>query len=200
MEKRQKNILIGSLLAIVLLMAVGYAAFATQLNINSTANISSSWNVHFDPTKTTGAGVLDVTTGTIATGETSMLVPTGSISYSNNNLTANLTSNLRQPGDKIVYTLTIVNEGNIKAAPSTPIISISGSNVSPTNNGDGTYTITKDHVQYTVTKPTRTLNANQTDTIIVESLFIDTAAGETPSLTATESAALSVTVSYTQGN
>ena len=42
MTKRKKNnIIIGSLLAVVLLMAVGYAAFSSVLNISGTGSISS---------------------------------------------------------------------------------------------------------------------------------------------------------------
>ena len=59
MEGKNKNILIGTLLAVVFVMAVGYAAFAQQLTINGTATINSSWDVHFDQTKTTGSGVID---------------------------------------------------------------------------------------------------------------------------------------------
>ena len=40
-----KNIIIATLIAIILLMAVGYSAFATQLTINGTAQIIGEWNV-----------------------------------------------------------------------------------------------------------------------------------------------------------
>ena len=46
METKHKNALIGALLAVVFVMAVGYAAFAQQLTINGSASISSSWDVH----------------------------------------------------------------------------------------------------------------------------------------------------------
>ena len=38
-KKKKKNLLIGGLIAIVLVMAVGYAAFATNLNITSSAQL-----------------------------------------------------------------------------------------------------------------------------------------------------------------
>ena len=44
-NNKKRNIIIGSLCAVVLLMAVGYAAFQTVLNIQGTSNITSSWNV-----------------------------------------------------------------------------------------------------------------------------------------------------------
>ena len=43
--KNKKNIIMGTLLIVILLMAVGYSAFATQLNINGTAEITGEWNV-----------------------------------------------------------------------------------------------------------------------------------------------------------
>ena len=46
MSRRKKNnILIGVLSGIVLLMAVGYAAFSSALNIEGTGTITSSWNI-----------------------------------------------------------------------------------------------------------------------------------------------------------
>ena len=39
-KSKKRNIIIGSLCAIVLLMAVGYAAFQTVLNIEGTSNIT----------------------------------------------------------------------------------------------------------------------------------------------------------------
>ena len=44
-NNKKRNIIIGSLCEIVLLMAVGYVAFQTVLNIQGTSNITSSWNV-----------------------------------------------------------------------------------------------------------------------------------------------------------
>ena len=52
MNKKNKSALIGGLLAIIVLMATGYAAFSTTLTIGSSANVSSTWNVAFDTTKT----------------------------------------------------------------------------------------------------------------------------------------------------
>ena len=43
--KNNKSILIGSLLAVVVIMAVGYAAFASSLKISGTSNISTTWDV-----------------------------------------------------------------------------------------------------------------------------------------------------------
>ena len=53
-ESRNKNILIGALLAVILIMGVGYAAFAQQLTINGTASISSTWQVELTDIESTG--------------------------------------------------------------------------------------------------------------------------------------------------
>jgi len=122
-EKKKRNIIIGTLAIVLLLMAVGYAAFSTVLNINGTANISSKWDIHFDSTKTA-----DVTGVVVATpGATGGEMPNGTVEYADANLTANLTANLKQPGDKVVYTLTVLNEGTLNAK-------LDQLNLTPSNN------------------------------------------------------------------
>lgn len=43
----KKSLLIGSLVAVVLLMSVGFALFSQALEINSTGTISGNWSVKF---------------------------------------------------------------------------------------------------------------------------------------------------------
>ena len=184
METRYKNLLIGGLFSLILVMAIGYSAFATQLNINGTAEITSKWDVHFDNTKTSGAGVIDTTTG--LAGATA---PTGTIAYGDNDLTATLNASLTQPGDKVVYTLTVKNAGTLKAQAATPTLALTGGTV----NG---LTATKGHIKYTVTAPTpTTIAADGSATMTVTAEFTDVAQNAT---TTTESATLNVTLSYTQ--
>ena len=47
-ERQKKNMLLGGLLAIVVLMGIAYAAFATSLNITGTASVTSNWCIGFD--------------------------------------------------------------------------------------------------------------------------------------------------------
>ncbi len=98
-KNKKRNIIIGSLCAVVLLMAVGYAAFQTVLNISGTSNIMSSWSV-----KITG-----VTTKNIV----------GTASNNGNptfeNLSATFKTNLQAPGDSIEYDITVKNEGTLNA-------------------------------------------------------------------------------------
>ena len=142
MSKRKKNnIIIGSLLAIVLLMAVGYAAFSTVLNIQGTGSISSSWNI-----KITNVEVSNVVgKATDAEGTTF------------EDLTATINSNLVKPGDSITYDVTIRNDGTLDAVltdinlseSTNPAISFSTSNLTEgTELGSGEEAILKVTVTY----------------------------------------------------
>ena len=122
MTKRKKNnIIIGSLLAVVLLMAVGYAAFSSVLNISGTGSITSSWNIKITNVEVSNI-VGDASDGIGTTFE---------------DLTATINSNLVSPGDSITYDVTVRNDGsldavltNINLSESTnPAISFSTSNL-----------------------------------------------------------------------
>lgn len=185
MDSKNKNILIGGLVAIVLVMAVGYAAFATQLNINGTASITSTWNVGFDTSKTGGTGVVDATTGTGGT-----TAPTGEVSYTNAQ-NASISADLTQPGDKVVFTLTIKNTGTLNATLATPVISSTDDDVDIQG-----LTATKGNIKFTVTSPASTsLVANTgTTTMTVTAEFVD----NTVSSSAKETASINVLINATQ--
>ena len=164
MESKHKNILIGTLLAVVFVMAVGYAAFTQQLTINGSASITSNWHVGFDTTKTTGEpGVVTPTTG--ANGTTA---PSGTVSYTNDQQ-ATISATLNQPGDKVVFTLTIENTGTINARLNNPVVNLTSAG--PDENGDAL--ITKEgNIIFTVTAPTpTTINADETATMTVTAEF-----------------------------
>ena len=187
MESKHKNALIGALLAVVFVMAVGYAAFTQQLQITGTANVaetSSTWNVHFDETKTTGTGVVDATTGTGGT-----VAPTGAIEFSDNNHTADLTATLIQPGDSVKFTLTIENEGAISADLAAPVItSTTGGNVSGT-------TVTQGNITFEVEGPSvSTVAPGSTATFNVTATFN----GSATSIGATTTSGISITMQATQ--
>ena len=143
-------------------MGVGYAAFSSLLTINGTANISNSWCVGFDNTKTSD---LQITKG-LSTGTT----PTGSMSYSGTacgtNLvpTSSLSSHFYQPGDQIEYTLTITNKSTVTAA----IKSILVDNESVTSDT----TKNKDNITYIIEMPeSTTLAPNDSTTMKVIAKF-----------------------------
>ena len=97
--KNNKSILIGGLLAVVVVMAVGYAAFASSLKISGTSNISTSWNI----------SITDITT--------SNKVGSASVSGTpeHSGLTASFNTNLVLPGDSITYNIKVENKGNLNA-------------------------------------------------------------------------------------
>ena len=186
-QTKQKNLLIAGLLAIVLIMAVGYAAFATQLNINGTANVDSNWCVGFKNTNTN--------TYVATPGKEGATTPTGSISFSgdtcatNYQTNASLTAAFKQPGDKIVYTLTIGNKSTFAAA----IKSIKVENENVTSNK----TITKGNIKYTVEMPESTTLAADAETTmkVIAEFQNDT---DIEKFTGTETQTLSVQINAQQ--
>ena len=98
-RRQRNNLIIAGLCAIVVLMGVGYAAFASQLRINGTSNISSNFNVL----------ITDITSGSIVGGASNATDP----SYTDT--TATFSTNLVSPGDSITYTITVENQGTIDA-------------------------------------------------------------------------------------
>ena len=105
MRARQKNMLIGVLLGILLIMAVGYAAFSQNLRINATTSIDSQWNV-----KITDIKVKEVNgvSGTATKEDEPGIRADGTEAY--------FSSILRTPGDSITYEVTVTNEGSLKAS------------------------------------------------------------------------------------
>ena len=45
---KEKGILVAMLCTVVIVMAVAFAAFSSNLKVNGTASIDSTWNVAFD--------------------------------------------------------------------------------------------------------------------------------------------------------
>ena len=184
MEAKHKNALIGALLAVVFVMAVGYAAFAQQLTINGSADITSKWDVHME-----SEGADYVPTSTMGT------TPTGTVRVDDGGLTASFSANFTSPGDKITYTIPIVNAGTLDARLS----NITLSSDTPGMDIQGLVATSEDgNIKYTVTSPgTGTLNANNgraTITIVAE--YVDIAGGQGNAQNVT--ADLTVTMNYVQ--
>lgn len=138
----KRNTLVLGVVAVLMLMAIGYAAFSSQLTITGGANITSTWNVGFDTSQTSAY--------TPTTGISGGTAPTGSISFPNEQ-SATLTANLTQPGDSVEFTLTIENNGTIAAQLGTP--SLQGSNCTVSGL---TCTTTSGHIRFTVSNPVST--------------------------------------------
>ncbi len=176
-----KNILIGGLLAVILVMAVGYAVFSTTLTVNGTANITSSWNVGYDTTKTSGTGVI-TTTGTASA---------GTITYDSAQA-ATIAPSLVAPGDSVTYTLTVKNTGSLAATLGTPTIT----NPTGCTVSGLTCTSTSGNIKFTVTAPASSSLAASTGTttFTVKAEYVN----KTVSSATTESATITVNLVATQ--
>ena len=123
--RNNKNILIGGLLAIVLFMAVGYAAFSTSLSIGGTVSTKGTWGCGIKEISKSESGA----TGSFTTGGTATTLNKISV-YPE----ATLTSTFTKPGDSVTYTVTFANVGDFNAT----LAALTSSNVTST----GTYACT----------------------------------------------------------
>ncbi len=99
LNRTQRNYIIMGLCAILLIMAVGYAAFQSQLKITGTSNIGSNFLVR----------ITDIQSNVQSGSASNAIEP----SYTDT--TATFKTNLVSPGDSMKYDITVVNEGNIDA-------------------------------------------------------------------------------------
>ena len=104
-SKKSERKTIILLVAVLLFMAVGFAAYSQTLNIgggtggsSSKATFKNAWNVHYKEGSLTESGTAKIT-------------PTSSLT--NTDFTFNVT--LNKPGDTYVATWKVVNEGTVKA-------------------------------------------------------------------------------------
>ena len=96
---KKNNIIISFLIAIVCIMAIGYAAFSSKLNILGISTIDSDWNVK----------IINVTVKNVFGNADKAIEPV----YSSTSAT--FKTNLEKPGDSMTYEVTIANEGDIDA-------------------------------------------------------------------------------------
>ena len=162
-----RNVVIGALLAAVAIMAVGYAALAQTLTITGNATITSTWNV----------AITAISEGTPTGGATNRTPAkyTGT--------TATFDVDLKNPGDKMVYEITVKNSGSLNAK-------LTGLTVTPEDPAES-------GIYYKVTGVTpnvTTLDATQTNTVTVE---VGWAAGDATVPDETTKS-LTVNLTYTQ--
>ncbi|MBR2840351.1 MAG: hypothetical protein IKF01_00605 [Bacilli bacterium] len=196
MESKHKNALIGALLAVVFVMAVGYAAFAQQLTINGTANITSNWDVHFDPSVQTVTPVA----GKLSDGTTqSTTSPSGSV----DTLTeteAELSADLIQPGDSVTFTLNVRNYGTglyAQATSSSPTLSTTTGSCDNSAN-----TCQIGHIKWTVTTTKNVLqpaHANA-DVVTVKAEYLNNVTTNEVIPSSEKTSNITVVINYEQVN
>lgn len=140
MERKQKNLLVGGLVALVFIMAIGFAGFTQRLTISDTSSVTSDWNIGFS----------SATPSTVCSdGTASAKTACGAVtSFSEGAKTIAFTTTLYKPGDTVTYTVTVKNSGSVgaKLASYTP-----------------TYTDSDSLLEYTITgltANTTTVNAS----------------------------------------
>ena len=96
---KKNNVLIMVLLAITVLMSVGFAVLSTTLNINGTAKVKSqTWDIHFENVNITEGSVTAIKEANIANDKATL------VEYE---------VELSKPGDFYEFTVDAVNEGTL---------------------------------------------------------------------------------------
>ncbi len=97
--RKKQRIIIGTLCAIVIGLAIGYAVLSQTLNIQGTGGITTDWRIEITnvETKKTVGNAKNVTDPSF------------------DKLTANMSASFEKPGDSITYDITVSNLGNIDA-------------------------------------------------------------------------------------
>ncbi len=166
---KKKNFIIGTLLAAIVLMSVGYAALAQVLTINGTANIDANWDVE----------ITGITEGTLKGATTKNITSNAS--------SATFDVDLAYPGATATYEVDIENKGTINAT----LESITG--VDAANNALPT------EVKYTVTGVSEgdSLDSKATAKAIVTVTWVKSASNDDTVPTTTSKTA-TINLNYVQ--
>ena len=103
-ERRTKALVVVVLLIVIAGLTVAFAALSSSLNINGTAYLDAAkWGIKFENLSE------PVSVGTATTTGTAKIEETKSAEINGINVS------LSTPGDKVTYTVDLVNEGTINA-------------------------------------------------------------------------------------
>lgn len=153
--KNRKRVVVAFLLVAVMLLGVGYAALTDVLDVTGTADINQSAaeeafneDIHFSDAVANQTG------------------NTASVNADNNDKASFTAKTLKGKGDKVTFTFTIVNEGDV-AATITPTLNATQGNTKPEY-----FSITSDWDGAAKTIPAKTdgVNGSLTYTVTVELL------------------------------
>ena len=169
-EKTRRTQIIFALIGILCLMTIGYAAFQTNMQVTSTASISSSWDL----------AITGITVGD----KTISAEDAGTPTYQG--LTASMEANLTEKGDYAIYNVSVKNNGTLDAK----LNSISFDNTNVLNPA----------VKITITEPTVGTNSaillhDQTQIVKVKIEYDSTYSG---TIDYTKSSEAIITLNYTQ--
>ena len=114
MKKTRKNSIVIALIVLLLALAVGYAAFSSELTIEGTANALGTWDVKFKSV------ALKDSEGQTANESYGSATITSTEGTKQDKITA--TINLAYPGDAVMLEATVTNAGNTPAKLTKPVI------------------------------------------------------------------------------
>lgn len=120
MKKSKKNFVAITLIVLLLVLAVGYAAFSQTLPISGTANASGNWDIKF-------VDGSEKITNSIVAGTTA-----NTAEVSGDGKSMDVTVNLATPGDGANITVDITNAGNVDAVIKS--FKVEGADFSTTDN------------------------------------------------------------------
>lgn len=193
--KEKKNALMAGLLVAVLIMTVGYAALVQQLTINGTAQVSSSWDIHFGSATLTKTGNEDPNFKDKATAEATE----PSIDTEGNSTTAEFSVTFKTPGDYAEYDFNVVNNGSLDAKlTNVQVLATQADNTTAATLTEAlgiNYVVTIDGVDWATAKTNQpTLSASGTSKVHVK-VYWDKAATTIPTINVKK---LKVSLTYNQ--
>ena len=147
--KDKKNAIIVSLLIAVVAMAIGYAALSSQLTINGTAEVTSTWDVKMtsisEGTKSNSAGV-----------ESTAIVNSAELS---GNTTATFDVSFQTPGDTVEFDIVVTNSGSLDAK-------LANVTATATDGGDTPLELTEENgINYEITIDGKTVDEAKNDVL-----------------------------------
>lgn len=151
-ERDGRNIAIAILCVAIVAMGVGYALLSSTLTINGAATVEAAkWDIHFDTTTTPTPTLVD------------RLAADTTINVAANQI--DVTAKFTKPGQKVTYTVDVVNGGTLPARLTSMVFSVNGAQVTATNGK----VIDAAGIEYTVTGIAAgdTLNAGASDTATI---------------------------------
>ncbi len=159
--KDKKNAIIVSLLIAVVAMAIGYAALSSQLTINGTAEVTSTWDVK----------MTNISEGSVS--NSAGVTPTAEVNSKqiSGNTTATFDVSFQTPGDTVEFDITVTNSGSLDAKLSNVTATAtdgSGGPLELTEENGINYEVTIDGQGIEAAKNTIITNGGDTQTVHVK--------------------------------
>lgn len=118
-ERKSKNIVIIALCITLIFMGVGFSLLSQTLNINGTTTVTGTWDIQITEAKAIEAYDTSAATPAVMTNESEIATFLDKCGDNEITLTSSTAVDfnvtLAQPGDYVVYQITVKNNGTINA-------------------------------------------------------------------------------------